>query len=410
MTTINKALETSVQMETQLDITNSNKEETKHDEVTDDSKSASSSICDELFYIYYKHKISGPCNHYDIIKKYISNEIEEEIWVKNVASVDTEKEDKWYKVSLSNQGIEDANKKLKEKFPVLYDYLILKIKNKEVKQYQPPIDTPSDIVGKISFTSRVIIIVGNIVFWPLVLIIALHVLPTLCIAMCCFALPWMMCVGDDTTNKENIVWIGSICISVSGILVVPFIIVYVILLDAVDYQEWNGELQSWMVAYVTWGVCSYLFILMCTIAALDHMGSLAEAMIANVFWIIGVDFGQIDFETLFSHNDTFGFAMVLVYPALGAALPSAIVGFIANFVLEEKFELKCNDEIINDTLCFDEKFGCCEVISSHDVRNTYAFIGGLASNILATWAFIRIVGYLMVNINPEVSMLAKRNK
>ena len=96
---------------------------------------------------------------------------------------------------------------------------------------------------------------------------------------------------------------------------------------------------------------------------------------------------------------------------MAALLTSSFIGFIENFILEEKFELKCSADIVNNELCFnDSGHGCCDVISSHDIRNTYTFIGGLASNILATWAVIRIVGYLIVNMAPEAAVFAKRNK
>ncbi len=97
-----------------------------------------------------------------------------------------------------------------------------------------------------------------------------------------------------------------------------------------------------------------------------------------------------------------------MFPSLASFVPAAIVGFIANYVLEEQFELKCSEEIENTAICFDDGHGCCEVISSHELVNSYEFIGGLASNIIATWAVIRIAGYFMINASPSLALYVHR--
>ena len=107
-----------------------------------------------------------------------------------------------------------------------------------------------------------------------------------------------------------------------------------------------------------------------------------------------------------------GMIVLVMIPACASLLPAAIVGFISNFVLEEKFELKCDDNFVTDDidLCFDSSYGCCKVISSHSWRNFYRFLGGLASNIIASWAIIRICGYLLVNASPDFSVHANRKR
>lgn len=87
-----------------------------------------------------------------------------------------------------------------------------------------------------------------------------------------------------------------------------------------------------------------------------------------------------------------------------------MVGFIANFILAERYELQCKEEYIEGDVCFEEADSCCKIISSHDWNNLYVFTGGLASNILAIWATIRIFGYFMVHADPVLATYVKRRR
>jgi len=145
----------------------------------------------------------------------------------------------------------------------------------------------------------------------------------------------------------------------------------------------------------------------------ENENKFIQHVMAAVFWILGVDFGNVSAVTLMRKGqDYFGVGCILLFPSIASLLPSAIIGFIANFVLEEKFVLKCNEGFANEgtNLCSEDGSGCCQVISSHNVWNAQDFVGGLASNILATWAIIRICGYLLVNASSEASVWAKRAK
>merc|ERR1711971_6931 len=156
-----------------------------------------------------------------------------------------------------------------------------------------------------------------------------------------------------------------------------------------------------MVAYIVWGFFSFLITV--AMSAMSECGYLNhyKSIVNVVTLVIGVDFGNFDVRrTGFGLT---GVAVLFLFPCLASLLPAAVCGFIANFALEKKFELKCSEDIISD-ICFDDSFGCCEVISSHDVTNSYAFLGGMASNILATWAIIRICGYLLITAFPKLAL------
>ena len=362
----------------------------------------------ESFYIYHKSKITGPFNHHEILSQFLAGKIKEKIWVKNMK--DANDDDKWCKINLSKEPTSNDNKQFKEEHPKLYEYLVPNIKSIEFKQYPTPIDIPADKVKKASCITKILRLLGKILLVLGCIVFISHNLAALCLA-CCGVLIYLPFESDKDT-VEIAVTVVLCGIAFSGFVVTPFIMVYIVLLDAVDYDEWNGEIQSWMIGYIIWGISTYIFILAMVIGeeVLTGKGKHFLRKFNDVmFFIIGVDF-EVDFSRFMDKSDILAAATFLIFPQLAALLPSAIFGFIANFALEEKFELKCNDSIKNDTLCWDDGYGCCEVISSHDIRNTYTFMGGLASNILATWAVIRITGYLMVNFSPQMAVYVKRNK
>eukprot|EP01084_Bolivina_argentea_P171468 297066_1 len=429
--------------ELQFAITSTNTtEDTKQEPITNDQledKSQDHILKDihnvhALYFIYNGNKLSGPHTKDQIISLYIERKIKtSKIWIKGASKESTE----WYTMVLpenldkkQNDQAPDAinaiktkcaekNSEIQKQFPTLYKFIenvyLGKIERVELPKEVP---TKAEQTSKYkTFSKRL----GQTLYIIAAFIIGFHVFPSLILACCCVVGPMMivLCIKDlDAQNEDTcfarMVW-PFYAVFYVGIAVIPVVIILLILYETELYPE----IQSWMISYITWGIVSYIFTMGYMTAAVMQQ---ELTLINNIILLInGVDF-DVDVSQLvkigFEKNEGAeidadawaGLGIVFIFPSIASVLPSSIVGFIANYVLEEKFELKCNDEIINDTLCFDEKFGCCEVISSHDVRNTYAFIGGLASNILATWAFIRIVGYLMVNINPEVSMLAKRNK
>ena len=82
---------------------------------------------------------------------------------------------------------------------------------------------------------------------------------------------------------------------------------------------------------------------------------------------------------------------------LAAMIPAAISGFLANYFLEERFELKCGKDLDNEEIiCTSDGKQCCNIISSFDIADSYNFIGGLFSNMLAVFALIRILACLMI--------------
>eukprot|EP01084_Bolivina_argentea_P264537 448121_1 len=368
-------------------------------------------VLDNSFYIYHKHKIVGPITQHEIITLYVSSKIRDKIWIKSVK--DAQKDGNWYLLNMSETSTNDDNKEIMQQYPALYNYLSPAIQSKDFEQHDIPTDIP-EAAGSISRTKQIIQLLGRIVTVLCTIIVTAHILPTMSVTFCFGFCVYCLVEGDQ--NKEYLLF--GICVFTAflGQLITPIFIVYYVLLNVVNNAQWENEgLQSWMIAYIAWGVFSYLFTVGVAIARALQVQLedkiKVDGLLQIMFFIIGVDFAQIGLESLFI-NVIFGLVILFLFPSLAALLPSAVIGFIANFMLEEKFQLKCGDSIANDIdeLCFDTDYGCCEVISSHNIRNTYEFVGGLASNILATWAGIRIIGYLMVNITPDIAMFVRRNK
>lgn len=374
---------------------------------------------EKLFFIYCEHKIYGPLNHSEIIKKFIRNEITTKIWIKNVK--DADEKGNWCPVDLSADQEDKDNEKLQARFPKLYDYMIPQIRSRVLKQYTKPVDIPEEAAKDETFGSGLARIIGKFFLVIGCIILMAHTIWTVCIAVVCVDMPtlcfyeFFATEADKENKRRNVIVFWTIFLASLGLLITPFIVVFVIFLDCFDLNLINNgwkevQIQSWMIAYLVWGLCSCLFINGTVAGILFDKKSVLNHLYYYLFWILGVDFDFKDKSDIEKFLDDVSAEMCVgfVFPALAAVAPSAIIGFICNFAFEEKFELKCHSDIINDYLCFGN-YGCCDVISSHDIENTYSFIGELTSNILATWAVIRIVGYLMVNVSPEISMFAKRN-
>jgi len=195
----------------------------------------------------------------------------------------------------------------------------------------------------------------------------------------------------------------------SGVLISPIIIVSCLLLET---EQWNG-IQSWMISYLVWGLFSFSISLALWRALTWKNFSQAKSILDVVALVIGVDFGDFDLTNTLKRNDMFvGLSIVFLFPALASVLPCAACGYVANFILEKKFELKCSEDITaaDSAICFDGSYGCCEVISSHDPESSSSFLGGMASDVLAMWAIIRIAGYVMVNGFPQLAPFAQKRK
>eukprot|EP01084_Bolivina_argentea_P124990 221485_1 len=373
-----------------------------------------------IYYIYYDDKISGPHTMNEIVTMYVYKQIKPG---KNLyISLSEDGDNEWFKLPiLAPDSIrDDEDKKLLKKIeyncPELYRNLVENVSKQKLQQVEsPPKKRPKEEESKrSSFMVSVRRIFGKILLFILLFVTIIHIiiLAPIGIAMqCCFSKINHAKIRASTqriaifTFCDGLSWVFMFI----GLMILPLFAVWV-MLSQFDFYD---EIQSWMIAYIVWGTSSFTLLVIFVVALrLEEQKSERLINVSKniIFYIVGVDLGKLDVIDILTDRSGFYFASIvlMMLPPCASLLPAAIVGFIANFVLEEKFFFKCDREIVNEDICFNTSYGCCEVISSHNIENTYAFIGGLASNILATWAIIRFSGYLLVNANANFSVYANR--
>eukprot|EP01084_Bolivina_argentea_P174715 302633_1 len=376
-------------------------------------------ICDanSLLFVYNNDNINGPYEIKEIIKLWLTKKVKnDQMWIKRAVD-----DSHWFKLEFPETTAADMgteinevvkkecmarNKKIKDEFPLLYKHLIQGVLDKEMKQCAEPKDIPRDAKLASSKLKLLIKILGKLLMSIMLFVIAVHDIATVligaiyaCVVLCCYK-------GNNQDTQDLLIAIFLI-ISDSGMMIVPIVVVSLILSQSDLY---GNEIQSWMIAYIIWGALSFVISSIYAYAYATDKHTTRKNINLIVLLIIGVDFEgtKVEGEELKFNDPWKGFGILYVFPSVACLMPAAITGFIANFILEEKFTLKCAEEIKNDYLCPDDKNGCCEIVSSYDLVNSYMFIGGLASNILAIWAVIRIVGYLMVNAPKSLALYAKR--
>ena len=236
--------------------------------------------------------------------------------------------------------------------------------------------------GKISFFA------GKILTYFANFIGLSHIVPSLFIVCFFYCFTWMCQCSRDclsvmfTTHK----WL-NLYMSLSFFIVPPLIVYFCFI-----YSGVYDEIQSWHIFYIAWGSSIGIF---CLIHS--TMDRKKQREFDKFLWsIIGVEAN----DTGKGYDDPSWFIV--------ACLPAVVAGFIANYILEEKFLLECNNE--TGDICFEDGRGCCVVISSHDISNFYDFMGGLFSNILAAYAFIRICGWILALGDLELRAYAKKQK
>jgi len=367
---------------------------------------------DLLYFVWSDDKLHGPVSISEITAMYIKKELSaskmfvmkannEKEWVAlTLPKSESDLKDDDPKRRAVYTECKDQNKAFIEKYPDLHRALIGGIFANKLQRIDAPEGAPQG-EGGTSLSLKVTKVCGVALAIFLTVVLCLHCLGSIPF-MCC-VMPCLICAAmslDDNSKTENSLWMSAVVCMIAGILICPILVVYL----SLETGFWD-EIQSWMVSYVVWGFFTFLIPLVFLGALAFENESLRKSIMSNITLVIGVDFGNFDLDDA---KEWSGVAIIFLFPCLAALLPAAVCGFIANFALEKKFELKCSEDITDSDICFDDSFGCCEVISSHELTSSYEFLGGLASNILATWALIRIGGYLLINAFPDLALYGKR--
>lgn len=166
-----------------------------------------------------------------------------------------------------------------------------------------------------------------------------------------------------------------LCLMVSP-FATPFVVVYLIN----EVGGFYDEVQSWQAAYCIWGCsCGFLFYISLVVG---------DGFTNWLLWPFGIQ-----------AKKTSGTVAWLI-PLVAAAI-SIVVGFCANYGLEKRYILDC-DESYTEGICYGTL--CCLPVSSHDLQEGTRFMGDLASNILAVWAVVKSIGYFICKHDDEMEL------
>eukprot|EP01083_Nonionella_stella_P039117 106389_1 len=184
----------------------------------------------------------------------------------------------------------------------------------------------------------------------------------------------------------------------ASILLTTFIVLLIIsLLDI------YSEIQSWMVAYMVWCiyVVMYSFNRACTVYSIFSKREICGMKAGNVqgFNLIIKYVVGVEVDNKAENNYTRLLAVV------GGLFPALLAGLVANYILQEKYTLKCSKDFSSE-IC--EGPICCKLISSHEIKYFYQFIGVLASRIIASFGIVRLIGWLFCKGHPELRDIAQK--
>eukprot|EP01084_Bolivina_argentea_P081337 147290_1 len=410
-----------------------------------------------LYFVYHNDKVTGPVTRQQVISLYLTKKFSTEntIYVKTVASADS---GPWFSFNIPNDINDDDNsclsklgccnknkdsqddpdiKQMNEhNMPYLYESVnehILTAKTK-LKQFTTP--SVLDITQNFGKTLKKYI--GRILSKIIAIILFLHMSITLLLALLllimfltCSKCFWSIkqCFysnvrryNNDWTPSADITIIPCV-VAFSGLLTTPFIFIYFILVDnplnishGWMYEALYPEHQSWMISWMVWGATSWFMTSVYWINLLNknktgvisYFQSTISKLVSLIFQM-DVEGDRVDDHDIILDCNFWNsnhFVMKFIFPSLANLLPAAIVGFIVNFIWETRYLVKCPSEMSGKK----DWWETCDLISSHDVKSAYEFIGGLTSNILAYWAFIRIIGFYFVHAYPDLRVYAKKKR
>eukprot|EP01083_Nonionella_stella_P087932 244832_1 len=382
-----------------------------------------------LYWIYNEksRKLLGPFNKERICEMYISHEIHGKIRIQNVKSAGMDRD--WFEVFLpplyaqdlrklattpqeyTNKDEHDAKNieiqsRFKKYFPNLYEALKAQKMCFNNELISVP-GVPLEVCYGLGTHHKVLMVLAAILRG--IILIVVH--GAFCVWFLLSALwsvihrksfnryraSWTqhfsaLVIYNPPTSSDKAVMICGIISKFISALATGCLIVYIVYI----YGGYS-EIQSWMVGYVTWIFCSVFVSCLYQYARATSNVKLVQLISSISLFITGIEISeQVDDK------------MVNIFRPLMCLLPASICGFLANYMLEERFMLKCNESYTDSNVCFDDGVGCCQVINSHDLNNSYYFTGGLVSNILASFTVIRLSAWIMTFENHRFAALSSK--
>ncbi len=312
-----------------------------------------------IYYIHDDNMIRGPYTIDQLISLYVFKQIHSNtIHIKSASELHRRE---WFEIVIPIPLISEpsAYVSLKGKFPEIYDQFIKPIISGDLGQIGPaPTDRPQQkqIVLK-TFVGKMLFKIGKFLAYLSLLFILLHTGIFISCSICFF-----YCSAPI-----------AYATSFSGIIITPCIVVYIMLKEFVVADE----IQAWMIAYITWGILSYI-LLMTYVVVVYVIENFSHLDFFNhvIMLVLGIDVGKLDVNSIITSEFFVSVDVVkgkrtdilvlLVTPFVASLLPATVVGFIANFILVEQFKLLCKDNYVDGSLCLESDYGCCQIVSSHD--------------------------------------------
>eukprot|EP01084_Bolivina_argentea_P276227 471301_1 len=379
---------------------------------------------DSKYWIYYQ-VLNGPYDAAQLIELYRSNVIKHKTI--QIQLVSKPCINQWYTIHFKQH---EENTNVEKNLPYLYKVFVLKVIDGHLHKYEVP-NPPTKyyretisskaayllyLLMNVIFRLHQIIMIPLLIIYGLIMYVKYRTLTIKAYGLHVFVpLEWPIIYR--TVN------IYRLCLNM-GLLMTPLCTVLVLI------EQFEYEMHSLMIGYLAWGITSFL-----VLAGSDFMdaaflweGEKKRRSIISKYSLLmaGINVGCVDVHDMtakqWSGKDTQLTQAVMVWSAVFEVIPSMImiipavaIGFIANYVLVPKFLLKCSEKISNDLLCFDNKYGCCTVLSSWDLNwANYAsqsiFISAAASNILAVLVIVKILTLAYVKGHPVLHSMASKTK
>ena len=382
-----------------------------------------------LYWIYdpEDHRLSGPVNKQQICQMYVSREIFGNVKIRNALAKGSH-DDYWCDIylpplypmdvisllaveDLSPTKVTEMKASFMRLFPALYTALQQQIsdfrgRTKEIEIPPLPIQNRYEYTGKnkilqlVSFVCSALLLLANMAlisgvwvfceYWKL-----------------CYPKSWrsflklrlkspykvMFLLHEQKLARREIrkavcVDLCLFCVQIIGTCI---IILYVWLLSEFSV------VQSWTIVFLSWSFFHALFVFLESYARINGNMTLMKILQAIALWINGINVAN-----------TFDYYVQTCHLTLMSLLPACICGFIANYLLQERFLLKCSQNAPVSDICFHEGVGCCDVVSSHNFATSYLFIGASISNILLVFATIRLCAWIVTFENALLKSLSDR--
>lgn len=211
---------------------------------------------------------------------------------------------------------------------------------------------------------------GKLLKWSIIILLALHSSLFGCCGVLCYGFS-----DPGAFTLLSLIWIFL------GPVITSSIVVF--LLNSVG--DFYDDIQSWQIAYITWGaLCTFIFAGITIVAHFEHSKKNFINLVRWLLYPFGIKPQKAEEETLF-----------WTVPLVSVA-PAMVIGYFANFIMAPKFVLACHESygpIADPDSCFNDGAICCTAISSQ--ADPLIFMAHLSSSILAAWGVVKIIGHFI---------------